>query len=140
MKKDIAQARTYLKAGNNFDKAGFKDAFRLNRQAGNKDFMWNGKRYTTELAKNTTPVETPVKPIVKAFQRGVEPIVEDIRWNNEHRPYWADLKKQGGKLAKENAINKKYIKDSEKAGAKASKEMSDLKVKHKKEISKLKKK
>ena len=48
--------------------------------------------------------------------------------------------KDGGKLAKENEVNKKYIKDSEKAGAKASKEMSDLKAKHKKDIAKLKKK
>ena len=50
------------------------------------------------------------------------------------------LRKNGGSLAEENKINKKYIKDSEKAGAKASKEMSDLKAKHKKDIAKLKKK
>lgn len=60
--------------------------------------------------------------------------------NAVHNRFTYPTKKQGGKLAKENEVNKKYIKDSEKAGAKASKEMSDLKAKHKKDIAKLKKK
>ena len=119
----------------------FGNAFNKARNYGLNEFNWKGNRYTTELANTvSTPAEPSEKPIVNVFQKAVAPIVEDIRWNNEHRPYWADLKKQGGKLAKENEINKKYIKDSEKAGAKASKKMSDLKAKHKKEISKLKKK
>lgn len=46
--------------------------------------------------------------------------------------------KQGGKVEKENEINKKYIKDSEKAGEKASKKMTDLKKRHKAELKKIK--
>ena len=46
----------------NYSNLGFKDAFRLNRQAGNKDFMWRGKRYTTELAK---PVLDPLAETYK---------------------------------------------------------------------------
>ena len=123
----------------------FGKAFNKARSYGLKEFNWNNNRYTTELAKPTEltkPAEEtqPEFDFGEFLNRATEPIVEDIRWNNEHRPYWADLKKQGGKLAKENEINKKYIKDSEEAGAKASKEMSDLKAKHKKEILKLKKK
>lgn len=123
----------------NYSNLGFKDAFRLNRQAGNKDFMWRGKRYTTELAKNTTPVETEVKPIVKVFQRGIEPIVEDIRWNNEHRPYWADLKKQGGKLEQENNIRKNYIKDSKEAAEESSEKMKKISNKYDKKLDKVQK-
>lgn len=32
-------------------KVGFKQAFAAARRAGAKTFMWNGKKYTTELAK-----------------------------------------------------------------------------------------
>ena len=45
----------------------------------------------------------------------------------QERSEYVSSRKQGGKLEKENEINKKYIKDSEKAGEKASKKMSDLK-------------
>lgn len=42
--------------------ATFKEAFREARNAGQKTFMWNGKRYTTELkeeaAKRTSPAKT----------------------------------------------------------------------------------
>ena len=46
--------------------------------------------------------------------------------------------KKGGKLAKENEVNKKYINDSEKAGQEASRKMTDLKNKHKAELKRIK--
>jgi len=33
--------------------ATFKEAFREARAAGDKTFMWNGKKYTTELKEET---------------------------------------------------------------------------------------
>lgn len=42
-------------------KKSFKEAFREARSAGDKTFMWQGKKYTTELAKtpSKTRVSTP---------------------------------------------------------------------------------
>ena len=45
---------------------------------------------------------------------------------------------QGGKAELENKINKKYIKDSEKAGKEASKKMADLKQNHRAELKRIK--
>jgi len=44
--------------------ATFKEAFREARAAGDKTFMWNGKKYTTELAKPKAGVsrDMPSKP------------------------------------------------------------------------------
>lgn len=117
----------------------FNEAFGRARAAGLSEFTWNGKRYNTKLA-TSTPTETKQEPspILSKFQEAIAPLVEDQRWINEHRPYWADLKKSGGKIEQENKINKKYIKDSEEAGKEASKKMSDLKKNHRAELKKIK--
>ena len=49
----------------------FSEAFRASRNAGEKTFMWNGKKYTTEMAKPSAPkaaapAPKPAAPAVKA--------------------------------------------------------------------------
>ena len=45
-------------------KMSFKDAFAAARKGGDKTFMFNGKKYTTELAseKKATPAKTDAEP------------------------------------------------------------------------------
>ena len=120
----------------------FEDAFARARKAGLNEFTWNGKRYTTELAPNTTVKSEPEQQpslIVRKLQEAVAPIVEDQRWINEHRPYWADLKRQGGKLEQENNIRKNYIKDSKEAAEESSKKMKKISNKYDKKLEKVQK-
>lgn len=136
----------------------FNDAFGRAREYGLNEFTWNGKRYTTNLAipalgpdgKNYSIADTLLQngnisapdwwiskqwePATVLSGNGVNP------WPAIHaREINPPLKREGGKLSKENEVNKKYIKDSEKAGAKASKEMSDLKAKHEAELKRIRK-
>lgn len=120
----------------------FNDAFGRARKAGLNEFTWNGKRYTTELAPNTTIESEPKQQpslIVRKLQEAIAPIVEDQRWINEHRPYWADLKRQGGKLEQENNIRKDYIKDSKKAAKESSEKMKKISKDYDKKLEKVQK-
>lgn len=120
----------------------FNEAFGRARKAGLNEFTWNGKRYTTELAPNTTVESEPEQQpslIVRKLQEAVAPIVEDQRWINEHRPYWADLKRQGGKLEQENNIRKKYIKDSKEAAEESSEKMKKISKDYDKKLDKVQK-
>ena len=134
----------------------FNDAFDRARKVGLNEFTWNGKRYTTQLAvpalgpdgKNYSIADTLLSngnistpdwwiskqyEIPTALSIGIDPS-SVIRAREIHPP----LRREGGKLSKENEANKKYIKASEKAGQQASKKMSDLKNKHKAELKKIK--
>ena len=134
----------------------FNDAFGRARKAGLNEFTWNGKRYTTQLAVpalgtdgnnysiadtllSNGNISTPDWWISKQYEIptvlsiGIDPS-SAIRAREIHPP----LRREGGKLSKENEANKKYIKASEKAGQEASKKMSDLKTKHKAELKKIK--
>lgn len=45
-------------------RAAFKEAFAAARKAGQKQFEWNGKQYTTELKRAAKPAEKPAaKPV-----------------------------------------------------------------------------
>lgn len=135
----------------------FNDAFGRASKAGLKEFTWNGKKFTTNRAlpalgpdgKNYSigdtllqngNVSAPDWWISKQFEpttvlsgNGINP------WPTIHaREIHPPLKREGGKLSKENEANKKYIKASEKAGQEASKKMSDLKNKHKAKLKKIK--
>ena len=52
----------------NFKPTSFKDAFASARSAGGKTFMWQGKKYTTELAseKKAVPAAAPAAAPTKA--------------------------------------------------------------------------
>lgn len=94
--------------------------------------------YGQSWAPATNPLIKDTRPGTILLKEPEKMIYTPLGWVDATK--YLPSNKKGGTLAKENEVNKKYIKDSEKAGAKASKEMSDLKAKHKKEISKLKKK
>lgn len=49
--------------------ATFKEAFREARKAGQKTFMWNGKRYTTELKEEAAKQASPAKAAPSAGPR-----------------------------------------------------------------------
>lgn len=46
-------------------KQSFKEAFASARSGGGKDFEWNGKKYTTELASEKKSAPAPSKPAPK---------------------------------------------------------------------------
>ena len=136
----------------------FGEAFNRASNAGLNEFIWNGKKYTTQRAipapgpdgrnysiadtllsnSNITPTDWWISKqweIPTATTIGVNP------WPAIHaqeRNEYVTRRKQGGKVEKENEVNKKYIKDSEKAGKEASKKMTDLKNRHKAELKKIK--
>lgn len=141
-----------------FGSFNFGDAFNKARGYGLNEFTWNGNRYTTNLAipalgpdgKNYSIADTLLQnrnisapdwwiskqwePATVLSGNGVNP------WPAIHaREINPPLKREGGKLSKENEVNKKYIKDSEKAGQEASKKMTDLKNKHKAELKRIRK-
>lgn len=140
-----------------FGSFNFGDAFNKARRYGLNEFTWNGNRYTTNFAipalgpdgKNYSIADTLLQngnisapdwwiskqwePATVLSGNGINP------WPAIHaREINPPLKREGGKLSKENEANKKYIKASEKAGQEASKKMTDLKNKHKAELKKIK--
>ena len=141
-----------------FGSFNFSDAFNKARGYGLNEFTWNGNRYATNLAipalgldgKNYSIADTLLQTgnisapdwwIAKQWEpatvlsgNGVNP------WPAIHaREIHPPLKREGGKLSKENEANKKYIEASEKAGQEASKKMTDLKNKHTAELKRVRK-
>lgn len=140
-----------------FGAFNFNDAFGRASKAGLNEFTWNGKRYTTQRAipalgsdgKNYSIADTLRQNrnisntnwwISKQWEIPTATTIGVNPWPAIHaqeRDNYVTLQK-GGKVELENKINKKYIKDSEKAGKEASKKMADLKQNHRAELKRIK--
>lgn len=67
----VSSARTAKPAPTSMPTAGqsFREAFRNARQSGDKEFRWNGKRYTTEFAGEKKPAPRASAPASKPAAR-----------------------------------------------------------------------